>query len=113
MPSESPRFVVSLNYAITEDDCDSQNIENILASSSWFHLDNCIVLSRDIPTTKICLKCGSVHEMKLYDRTFECCNSKEDRDIHAAKNMIEIFNLIRDNLQIPQEQRKFKREEFL
>lgn len=77
-------------------------------------LDNCYVLSRDIPTTKICMNCGKVHNIKLSDRTFSCiCGIKQDRDIHAAQNMIEIFNMIKNNLQIPPEQRKFKREEFL
>ena len=76
-------------------------------------LDNCIVLSKDIPTTRICLNCGAVHEMKLSDRTFSCCDGSHDRDVHAAQNMIEIFNLINSNLNIPPEQRKFKREEFL
>lgn len=77
-------------------------------------LDNCYVLSRDIPTTKICMNCGKVHNIKLSNRTFTCdCGISEDRDIHAAQNMIEIFNMIKNNLQIPLEQRKFKREEFL
>ena len=76
-------------------------------------MDNVIVLSRDIPTTKICLKCGKVHEIKLSDRTFTCCEGSQDRDVHAARNMVEIFTLIKTNLKIPLEQRKFKREEFL
>lgn len=77
-------------------------------------LDNCIVLSKDIPTTKICMNCGKVHEMKLSDRAFQCdCGIKEDRDIHAAKNMLEIFKMLSNTFQIPLEQRKFKREEFL
>ena len=76
-------------------------------------LDNVIVLSKDIPTTKICLKCGKVHEMKLSDRMFTCCEGSSDRDVHAAQSMIEIFDMIQKNLKIPPEQRKFKREEFL
>lgn len=77
-------------------------------------LDNCIVLSKDIPTTKICMNCGKMHEMKLSDRVFHCnCGIEEDRDIHATKNMLEIFKMINDIFQIPLEQRKFKREEFL
>ena len=76
-------------------------------------LDNVIVLSKDIPTTKVCMKCGKAHEMKLSNRTFTCCEGSNDRDVHAAQNMIEIFDMIQENLKIPPEQRKFKREEFL
>ena len=59
------------------------------------------------------MKCGKVHEMKLSDRIFTCCEGLSDRDVHAAQNMIEIFDMIQENLKIPPEQRKFKREEFL
>jgi putative transposase len=49
-----------------------------------------VVLSRFVPTTKSC-ECGYLHkELKLWDRTFVCpkCGFSEDRDTHAAKNMI-------------------------
>ena len=37
--------------------------------------------------------CGSNTKLNLSDRTFECCNchNTEDRDIHAANNMIAIY----------------------
>ena len=37
-----------------------------------------------------CNKCNTKVELKLKDRIFECpnCKTKEDRDIHAANNMI-------------------------
>jgi putative transposase len=48
------------------------------------------VLSRWEPTTKLCVECGQLHKLTLADRTFTCdCGvPPEDRDIHAAKNMI-------------------------
>lgn len=48
------------------------------------------VLSRWEPTTKLCVECGQKHKMVLNDRIFRCdCGaSDEDRDVHAAKNMI-------------------------
>ena len=75
-------------------------------------LSNVYVLDRLIPTTKICMNCGRVHEMKLSNRIFNCeCGVKEDRDIHAARNMLEITNMILET--VPPEQRDFKRVEFL
>ena len=52
--------------------------------------DRTVVLDKWFPTTKYCSKCGSKVELELKDRTFECpnCKTKEDRDIHAANNMI-------------------------
>jgi putative transposase len=47
------------------------------------------VLSRWEPTTKLCVECGQKHQLSLSDRTFICdCGVNEDRDVHAAKNMI-------------------------
>ena len=52
--------------------------------------DNVVVLSKWLPTTKLCTNCGTIHdEIKLYDRIFKCdCGVSEDRDIHSAKTMI-------------------------
>jgi len=49
-----------------------------------------VILDKWFPTTKYCRCCGSKTELKLTDRIFEChnCKKKEDRDIHAANNMI-------------------------
>lgn len=59
-------------------------------------LDNVIVLDKFIPTTKICFNCGQKYDMKQSQRTFVCnCGIKEDRDVHAAKNMVWIYeNLV-------------------
>lgn len=54
-----------------------------------------VVLSRWLPTSKLCINCGKIHnELKLWDRTFTCdCGISEDRDIHAAKTMIWLNNV--------------------
>lgn len=52
--------------------------------------DRVIVLDKWFPTTKYCSKCGHKVVLELKDRIFECpiCKTKEDRDIHAANNMV-------------------------
>ena len=49
-----------------------------------------IVLPKSMPTTKYCPCCGKLKkDIKLSDRIYECeCGYHEDRDIHAARNMI-------------------------
>jgi putative transposase len=56
-------------------------------------MDNVAILSRFAPTTKLCRNCGRFHdEMTVADRIFECsCGVKEDRDVHAAQNMIWMY----------------------
>jgi putative transposase len=41
------------------------------------------------PSSKTCNKCGSVQDMPLYIRIFECtcCGNIDDRDTNAAKNL--------------------------
>ena len=48
------------------------------------------MLSSREPTTKYCPVCGKLkRDITLADRTYECtCGYHEDRDIHAARNMI-------------------------
>ncbi len=48
------------------------------------------VLSSREPTTKYCPECGKLNkDITLADRVYECeCGYYEDRDIHAARNMI-------------------------
>ncbi len=61
-----------------------------------------IVLPKNIPTTKYCPCCEKINKkITLKDRVFECnCGYKEDRDIHAARNMILLSK------KIPVERRK-------
>lgn len=61
--------------------------------------DRTIILDKWFPTTKYCRHCGSKVELELKDRIFECpkCKIKEDRDIHAANNII-YFYLIYNKL---------------
>ena len=50
-----------------------------------------------MPTTKLCIRCKHKNEdMTLSDRIFICpnCGYTEDRDIHAARNMVEIYKII-------------------
>ena len=77
--------------------------------------DNVIVIDKMIPTTTICMECGKTHDMKLSQRAFKCtCGVKEDRDIHAAKNMVQLVEMILGKrLTVPVGRREFKREEFL
>ena len=53
-----------------------------------------IVLPKSMPMTKYCPKCGKLKkDIKLSDRVYECeCGYHEDRDIHAARNMILLSN---------------------
>ena len=55
--------------------------------------DRVVILDKWFPTTKYCYKCGNKVELELKDRIFECpnCKKKEDRDIHAANNMIYFY----------------------
>ena len=79
---------------------------------------NVVVLDRFIPTTKLCSKCGKKHDaLKLWDRTFRCeCGVSQDRDIHAAQNMLDIFHLTNkyfiEHKLLPTDCRKVKLAEF-
>lgn len=56
------------------------------------------VLKKFRPTTKWCSECNHLNkEIKLSDRVYTCpfCGYTEDRDIHAAKNMIEMVKQIK------------------
>ena len=77
-----------------------------LIKSKLMKLDNVIVLDKYIPTTKWCPHCHKMNELSLNDRTYKCeCGYEQDRDIHAAQNMLNIKNLVIDNLTVPMERR--------
>lgn len=75
--------------------------------SKLISLPQTVVLEKWIPTTKWCHVCGK--KTKTQGSTFECscCKEKEDRDVHAAKNMLFIL----ENF-IPAGRRDFKLVEF-
>lgn len=58
------------------------------------HKDNVVVLDQYYPTSKYCFDCGTKNDnLTLKDRIFVCsnCGHIEDRDVHAAKNMVQIY----------------------
>ena len=61
-------------------------------------MNNVVVLDKWIPTTKLCSDCGYIHkDLTERDRTFICssCGTTLDRDVHAAQNMVWIYeNLV-------------------
>jgi putative transposase len=68
-----------------------------------------IEVNKFFPSTQLCPKCGIKNKLELKDRVYECkCGYKEDRDIHAAKN-IELEGL--NSKKIPVERRELKTEE--
>ena len=72
-----------------------------LVKAKLLQLPQVVMLDKLIPTTKWCPKCGKKNEMPLEKRTYECeCGYHEDRDVHAARNMLEISRLV------PPEQRE-------
>ena len=61
-----------------------------LVKSKLMKNDRVVVLSKNIATTKTCPNCGKINKnITLANRIFECeCGYIEDRDVHAARNMI-------------------------
>ena len=78
-------------------------------------LPQTVILDKWIPTTKLCPKCYKKHNIGLDERTYVCeCGYSEDRDIHSAKNMINIKDLVFDKLNfIPTEHREITLAEFM
>lgn len=55
---------------------------------------NVVFLNKWIATSKLCTNCMTIHKkLELSDRTFVCpnCGHVEDRDVHAANNMIYLY----------------------
>lgn len=76
---------------------------------------NVVILDRFIPTSKFCPECHSLkNDLTLSDRIYSCsCGHKEDRDIHAARNMIEIAHLVFENKNlVPTEHREITLVQF-
>ena len=55
--------------------------------------DQVYVLDSSLPTTQHCFRCGNDTKHDPSKRVFNCpiCGYEEDRDIHAAKNMIQFY----------------------
>lgn len=85
-----------------------------LIKSKLKQLPQTIVLDKWIPTTKLCPKCLNKQNMSLDKRTYICeCGYQEDRDIHSAKNMLAVKNLVFDKLNlVPTEHREITLMEF-
>ena len=85
-----------------------------LVKTKLKQLPQTIVLDKWIPTTKWCPKCGRKHNMSLDKRTYVCeCGYQEDRDVHSAKNMLNIKNLVfSKNNFVPTEHREITLTEF-
>lgn len=65
------------------------SIKNKLIEKKSENPNRYIMLSKWIPTTQHCPQCGKKNIHKLDERIYHCsCGYTEDRDIHAAKNMI-------------------------
>lgn len=77
-------------------------------------LPQTVVLDRFIPTTKWCPSCHSKQKMPLDKREYVCsCGYHEDRDVHSAKNMLVIKNLVfSSNHFVPTEHREVTLTEF-
>ena len=76
-------------------------------------LPQTVVLDKWIPTTKLCPVCGTLLDLSLADRTVVCeCGHQEDRDVHSAKNMIEIAKACFEDHLVPTEHREITLTEF-
>ena len=77
-------------------------------------LPQTIVLDKWIPTTKWCPNCGQKHDVSLDERTYVCeCGYSEDRDVHSAKNMLAIKDLVFQSQKfVPTEHREITLMEF-
>ena len=58
--------------------------------------DQVYILDSSLPTTQYCFRCGNDAKHDPSKRVFTCpvCRYTEDRDIHAAKNMIQFYYYI-------------------
>ena len=86
-----------------------------LVKAKLRRLPQTIILDKWIPTTKLCPKCGTINKfITLNDRTYHCgCGYEFDRDIHSAKNMLFIKDLVfKKNNFVPMEHREITLVEF-
>lgn len=67
-----------------------------------------VAIDRWFPSTKMCCKCGKIHDMPLEKRMMECeCGHVMDRDLSAAKNILKFgLDTLTPDLKRAQESRK-------
>ena len=63
------------------------------------HKDQVYILDSSLPTTQHCFECGNDTKHDPSKKIFKCsvCGNIEDRDIHAAKNMIKFYYIYTKN----------------
>lgn len=86
-----------------------------MVKAKLMRLPQTTVLSSGIPTTKMCPKCGTINQyITLADRTYHCgCGYTEDRDVHSARNMLAIRDMVLSHLRkLPTEHREVTLTEF-
>lgn len=84
-----------------------------LVKSKLIGKPNVHVWNKWVPTTKLCTECGTLNKnIKLWDRQFVCpeCGTSMDRDIHAALNMVWLYE---NDIKIGLDGSEFKRAEFM
>jgi putative transposase len=81
----------------------NKNWSRKISDLSWFELTrqlqykadwygkNLIKIGRFEPSSKMCSKCGQINNIELSDRVWVCsnCGVEHDRDINAAKNILD------------------------
>ena len=81
-------------------DCSwSKFVEMLNYKSDWYG-SNILRIGKFEPSSKMCSKCGYINrELTLKDREWICtqCGTKHDRDINAAKNILD-FSFDKQNL---------------
>ena len=78
-------------------------------------LPQTVLLDSAIPTTKMCPVCKTVNKyITMADRVYRCgCGYEADRDVHAARNMLLIKDMVLGYLKkLPTEHRKVTLTEF-
>ena len=76
--------------------------------------DRVHVISRFVPTTKLCTNCGHMHSaITERERTFvcpQCGHDDGERDQHSAKDMIWLYQNMKEYIRL--DGSEFKRCEF-
>ena len=86
-----------------------------MVKAKLMRLPQTVVIDHSIPTTKMCPKCLTINRyITLADRVYRCgCGYEEDRDVHSARNMVLIKDMVLNNLnKLPTEHREVTLMEF-